>query len=164
MLKTSGEWTLQEKTMERSRGTLIFATLVIIYGAYNLIGIGSLNQFSIMFKPLSKLLITIIYVFTILYGICGVYCGARILKLEDWARKVIVGMTTISVILGLLLNKTVMANLKEFLASGQSNITPDMTSAVYTYAVMIAAVSTIFEMAIIYYFTRPGVTRQFKRS
>ena len=147
--------------MERSRGITVYGTAVIMFGAYNLLGAGNYRQFSLMFRPLTPLLITALYIFTILYGICGVYCGTRVLKLENWARKTVVGLTAFSVISGFLLNRTVMANFKEFLLSERVSIAPDMVGQVYTYAVIITAVVTIFELSVIYYFTRPEVVKQF---
>jgi hypothetical protein len=148
--------------MEMSRGIRIYGIALVVYGVYNLVGIGSYGQFASMFKPLPPVVITAVYVFTILYGICGVYCGTKILKLEDWARKIIVALTTVSLISGLLLNRTVMANFKDFLMSGQAKVTPDMVGPVYTYAIVFTALAAFFELSIIYYFTRPGVIQQFR--
>ena len=147
--------------MERSRGITVYGTAVIIFGVYNLLGVGSYRQFSLMFRPLPPFLITAVYIFTVLYGICGVYCGTRILRLEDWARKTVVGLTVLSVISGLLLNRTVMANFRDFLLTEQAGIAPDMAGPVYTYAVIITALITIFELSVIYYLTRPKVAEQF---
>ncbi|GEM_PF-1930097 len=149
--------------MERSRGITIYGTVIIIFGAYNLIGIGSYKQFSMMFQPLSSVLIIALYMFTILYGICGVYCGIRILKLEDWARQVIVGLAAVSVISGLLLNRMVMSNFRDFLLSEQSGISPELIEPVYRYTVLLSALITVFELSVIYFFTRPKVVNQFRR-
>ncbi|MEA3488778.1 MAG: hypothetical protein U9R44_00345 [Candidatus Omnitrophota bacterium] len=149
--------------MEMSKGIKIYGIAVIVYGVYNLIGIGSFKQFSFMFQPLPSPVIAAVYIFTIFYGICGVYCGSKILRLEDWARKMILGLTVVSVISGLFLNRMVMANFRNFLMTEQSRVTPDMAGPVYTYAVVFTALVTIFELSIIYYFSRPGVIRQFRK-
>jgi hypothetical protein len=149
--------------MERSKGITVYGILIIIFGVYNLIGIGNYRQFSFMFQPLPQVLIIAVYLFTILYGICGVYCGSRMLKLEDWARQIIVALTALSVISGLLLNRTVMTNFRDFLLSEQSQITPDLIDPVYRYTVILSALVTIFELSVIYFFTRPSVVSQFKR-
>jgi hypothetical protein len=148
--------------MERSKSVTFYGVAIIAFGVYNLLGVGNFKQFSLMFKGLPQLITIAIYVFTILYGICGVYCGTKILKLEDWARKVIVGVTSISVMLGFLLNRMVMSNFKEFLLSEQAGITPDMISTVYRYAIVLTVLVTLFELSIIFYFTRPGIIKQFK--
>ena len=115
-----------------------------------------------MFRPLSASFVVSIYLFTIFYGICAVYCGTRILRLEDWARKVIVAMTSVSVISGLLLNRTVMANFKEFIMTEQSRVPPEIAGSVYNYAVIMTAVITLFELSVIFFFTRPRIVSQFK--
>ena len=146
----------------RSRAVTVYGTIIILSGVYNLVGLGSYKQFSVMFRGLPAFLITAIYLFTVFYGICGVYCGSKILKLEDWARKTIIGLTTVSVISGFLLNRIVMANFKDLLASGQFDVPPGMAGSMYNYAVVITALAAIFEMSVIFFFTRSTVTRQFQ--
>jgi hypothetical protein len=164
--KISGKYSMPRDeegiAVERSKGITFYGIAIIAFGVYNLLGVGNFKQFSLMFKGLSQLATIVIYVFTILYGICGVYCGTKILKLEDWARKVIVGVTSISVILGLLLNRMVMSNFKQFLLSEQSGITPDLFGTVYKYAIALTVLVTLFELSVIFYFTRPDVVKQFK--
>ncbi|MFQ5952982.1 MAG: hypothetical protein ACE5JK_06225 [Candidatus Omnitrophota bacterium] len=149
--------------MERSIGTRIYGVALIIFGVYNLLGAGNFKQFSFMFKGLAPFIIFSLYVFTIFYGISCVYCGTKILRLEDWARKMIVALASISVILGFLLNRIVIRNLKEFLLSEQSGITPDMYSSVYAYTIFFIVIVTLFEVSIVFYFTRPNVIHQFKQ-
>ncbi len=149
--------------MERSKGVKIYGIAIIAFGIYNLLGVGGYKQFSLMFKPLAPALIFAIYLFTILYGICAIYCGTRLLRLENWARKLVLGLTTVSVISGFFLNKTVMANFKEFMLTEQSGVSPEMSGTVYTYAVFITAFITLFELSIIYFFTRPKIAGQFNK-
>jgi hypothetical protein len=148
--------------MEASKGVRAYGIALVVFGLYNLIGVGSYGQFSMMFRPLSASFVVSIYLFTIFYGICAVYCGTRILRLEDWARKVIVAMTSVSVISGLLLNRTVMANFKEFIMTEQSRVPPEIAGSVYNYAVIMTAVITLFELSVIFFFTRPRIVSQFK--
>ena len=148
--------------MKVSKGVRFYGIALIAYGVFNLLGAGSFKQFAIMLKGLNNAIIVALYVFTIIYGVCGVYCATKILKLEDWARKVIVVLTSISVILGFLLNRIVLSNLKEFLLSEQSQITPDMIGGAFAYTVFFMILVTIFELSVVFFFTRPGVVRQFK--
>lgn len=149
--------------MERSKGVKVYGIALIAFGIYNLLGVGAYKQFSLMFSPLPPPLIVAIYVFTILYGICAVYCGSRVLRLEDWARKLIVSLTAVSVVSGFFLNKTVMANFKEFIMTEQSGVPPGMSGTVYTYAVFLTAFVTLFELSVIYFFTRPKIAGQFRK-
>ncbi|MDP8299679.1 MAG: hypothetical protein P9L88_07260 [Candidatus Tantalella remota] len=147
--------------MSRSKGITVYGIMIIIFGAYVLLGVGKYGQFALMFKPLPGTLTVAIYLFTVLYGICAVYCGSRILKLEDWARKVLTVMAVISVTSGLFLNRIVMSNFKEYIASGNVDVPPEFVGPVYTYAIILTAVVTVFELSFIYFFTRSKVAEQF---
>lgn len=149
--------------MKRSGGVKFYGIALIVYGAYTLMGLGDYAQFGGMFKPLSGSIVLLVYLFTIFYGICGIYCGNRILKLEDWARRMMVGLTTISVIAGFLLNRIVMKNFDVMLSSSESGVTPDMAPSVYKFAVIFTALVTLFELSVVYYLTRPAVASQFKK-
>ena len=46
--------------------------------------------------------------------------------------------------------------------SEASKLTPDMAGPVYRTAVILSALLTLFELSVIYYFTRPAITRHFK--
>jgi hypothetical protein len=148
--------------MEANKGIRVYGIALVVFGLYNLIGVGSYGQFSMMFKPLAAPFIVAIYLFTILYGICAVYCGTRILRLENWARKVMIAMTSVSVVSGLLLNRTVMANFKEFIMTEQSRVPPEIAGSVYNYAIIMTAAITLFELSVIFFFTRPRIASQFK--
>ena len=148
--------------MQSSKGVRIYGYTIIAYGVLSLLGVGNFKQFSIMFAGLNKLIIIGLYIFTLLYGICGIYCGNKILRLEDWARKVIIGFTSASIIIGFSLNRLVLSNLKVFLLSEQSKIPPDQISSAYSLTVLFMAIATIFELSIIFFFTRHSITEQFK--
>lgn len=150
--------------MERSRGITFYGITIIAYGVYNLLGAGNYRQFTLMFKPLPQAVIVALYVFTVFYAVSCLYCGLRILRLEDWARKFMVVLTGISVILGLVLNRLVTGNFKEFLLSENSGVPPDAVNSVFVYTIVFIAIITVFELSIIYFFTRPGVIQQFKRT
>ncbi len=146
-----------------NKGIRVFGTLLIIYGVYNLIGIGNYRQFAIMFKGLPPVMTIGVYAFSIFYGICALYCGARILKLEDWARKVMVGLTSISVVLGFIFNRTVMTNFRDYLLSQAVNVPPELVGPVYRYMMVFTVLVTIFELSVIVFFTRHNVVSQFMR-
>jgi hypothetical protein len=148
--------------METSKGVRIYGIAIIVYGVFTLLGIGSFSQYSVMLEGLNRIAIVGLYVFTIFYGVCGVYCGARALRLEDWARKVIIGFTSASIVLGFLINRLVLTNLKDFLLSGQPQIPPDQVGAAYSFTIFFMILATMFELSIVFFFTRPGVVSQFK--
>lgn len=148
--------------MERSRGVTVYGRLIVVFGIYTLLGTGAYGQFSLMFRGLAPVFIIALYAFTILYGISGVYCGLKILRLEDWARKLVLILTLISAVSGLFLNRIAMSNFKDYISSGRVTISPDIIDPMYKYAVVLTAIVTIFELSIIFFFTRPNVARQFK--
>ncbi len=147
--------------MKRSRGITVYGIMIIIFGAYVLIGVGNYSQFALMFKPLPGAVTIAVYLFTVFYGISAIYCGSRILKLEDWARRMMMILAVVSVTSGILLNRIVMSNFKEYIASGKVEVPAEFVGPVYTYAVVITAIVTLFELSIIYYLTRPKVAEQF---
>ena len=148
--------------MKSDKWIRIYGTAVILYGVYNLIGIGNYRQFTVMFKGIPGFATVLIYLFSIIYGICGVYCGSRILKFEDWARKAVVGLTSTSVALGFMLNKTVMFNFREYILSQKAAIPPELAGPVYRYMVVFIVLLTVFELSIIVFFTRHNIVNRFK--
>ncbi|MFC1570405.1 hypothetical protein ACFL4E_01340 [Candidatus Omnitrophota bacterium] len=147
--------------MEKSRGVTIYGFAIVAYGVYNLLGLTNYKNFWMMLEGLPSVIITLIYLFTCLYAVCGVYCGLRILRLEEWARKVMITLTSISVLLGLALNRLVMGNFKAFVESGGGGVLPDQASEVYMYAMIVMVLATLFEISVVYFFTRPNVSKQF---
>ena len=117
-----------------------------------------------MFKGLLSVVTAASYVFSIVYGICGVYCGMKILRLEDWARKAMVALTSASIVLGIFVNKTVMLNFKEYLLSGKVPIEPEMVGPVYNCMIVLTVLVTLFELSIVFFLTRQKVIEQFRKS
>lgn len=148
--------------MERSKGVVVYAAALMIYGVYNLLGALNYGQFTDMLKGIPQPVLTLVYVFIVFYSICCVYCGSKILRLEDWARRFIVVLSAASVILGVVINPLVMRNFREFIASGSSGITPEMAEPVLRYIVALTFIFTLFEISVIYFFTRPRVAAQFE--
>jgi len=141
---------------------LFYAIALMIYGAYNLLGALNYGQFADMLKGIPQPLLMLVYVFIVFYSICCVYCGSKILRLEDWARRFMVVLSAASVILGVVINPMVMRNFREFLASDSAGITPEMAGPVFRYIVALTFIFTLFEISVIYFFTRPRVAAQFE--
>ncbi len=147
---------------DRTRGVTVYGRLIVLFGIYNLVSIGSLKEFAGMFKPLAPALVASIYFFTVFYGVCAVYCGIRILRLADWARKKMLVLVPISVVSGLFLNRIVMDNFRKTLEAGSFQVSLEASISVLRAAVIIMALITVFELSIIYFFTRPSVIAQFR--
>ncbi len=150
--------------MEKTRSTTIYAAAVMVFGAYSLLGAGSYASFALMFKGTNDAVVRGIYIFTVFYGICDIYCGSRMLRVEDWARKMVIILASMSVVLGFVFNGTVFANFKEFLTSGKAGVPPDEALIFYRYAVIFSALVTAFEISVVFYFTRPSVKKQFRQT
>lgn len=140
----------------------VFGIAVIIYGVYNLLGIGNFRQFAAMLAGIPNPVVLIVYGFSIFYAVCCVYCGTRIIRYEDWARKVVVALTSVSVLSGFLLRGTIMANFREYVISQSPNMPPNMLNSLYNYTMILAVISTIFELAVIIFFTRRSVADEFR--
>lgn len=153
----------QLQITDRTKGVRSYAFAVIFFGIYELLGTGSYQSFAMMFKGIDSAVVWCVYVFTVFYGICDVYCGTRMMRLEDWARKVAVAVTFVNVILSFIFNKTVFANFKAFLVSGKAGVPPEQVPSLYKYAVILAALVTLFEISVVFYFTRPSVKKMFRR-
>ncbi|MDD5634041.1 MAG: hypothetical protein PHW46_02055 [Candidatus Omnitrophica bacterium] len=150
-----------KKTIQECKGISRYSTAIVIYGLYILVGAGNYRQFLIMFKGLDPFLVYVIYFFTVLYGISCLYCGVKIRKLEDWARKLMIIMTAISVASGLFLNRIAISNMRIYLLSGREAIPANVVETVFISSVIITAFTALFELSIIFFFTRPGVVREF---
>ncbi len=148
--------------MQRSKGVTIYGVIIIVFGMYTLMGVSSYGQFALMFKGLPYYVTAAVYGFTALYGICGVYCGTGIMKLENWARRIMVVMASVSVVSGLMLNRIVVSNFKELLISRKTDFPPDLVGMACNYAVIMTAAVTCFELSLVYFFTRQAVKRQFR--
>jgi len=140
----------------------MYSVAIICYGAFLLVGVGTFNQFSVMFKGIPVFWMVAVYSFNVLYGICNVYCGSQLLKGEDWARKVVVGLTSANIVISFILNKTVMTNFKEYVFSAASKIPPDMAGPLYSYTIFFVIMTTLFELGAVVLFTRPSVIARFR--
>lgn len=150
--------------MQLSKGVKIYSTILMVSGLYNLLGVGKYPQFALLFEGIAPILIKAMYVFTILYGICNIYCGMRMFKLEDWARKVVVGLASFSIVSGLFLNRIVMANFKEMLLSGTfPEVDAAMVMPIYNSTIIVTALVTLFEISVVYFFTRRDIKEQFNK-
>ncbi|MBF0216219.1 MAG: hypothetical protein HQL30_04405 [Candidatus Omnitrophica bacterium] len=141
----------------------VFSYLIIFYGVYHLLGIGDFEHFSIMFKGLPKVVTLFLYFFSVLYGVCGLYSGAKILKKEDWARKFFLVLTVVSVVLGFGVGSTVIANFREFIFSKASGIPSAYAQDVFRMGLVFTSLATVFELAVVVFFTRPRIVALFRK-
>jgi len=146
------------------RWVKIFSVAVILYGIYNLAGAADYDGFTSMFKSLPALVVMMLYGFVVAYGVSGVYCGMRLTKLEDWARKVIVFMTSVSIIMGFLLNRMVMDSLRDVLLTDRTQLQIKGLDASYSSLVALVIVTTVLEISIVVFFTFPKVKRLFSHA
>ncbi|HNX90761.1 MAG TPA: hypothetical protein PKY78_02825 [Candidatus Omnitrophota bacterium] len=139
----------------------IYAGVVVGYGFYMLLGAADFSYVSSLMKGLPYFAILAIYAFMVLYGVTGVYCGMRMMRFENWARRVIVVMTSVSLIQGFLIGNLVMSNFKEFVMSGKAGLPVQDAGMAYQAAAFMTVISTILEISILVFFTRGSVIKSF---
>jgi uncharacterized membrane protein YsdA (DUF1294 family) len=141
------------------RGIRIFAIAFIIYGVFNLMGLASYNDFALLCKGWPRFAVSGIYAFGILYGILGIFCGSKILKHEDWARKTAIMLVLASLLVGLFTTPVIFRNLEHFYLAKGEGTTFDAVRGSFLVS---AFLFTSFELSFVFYFTRSRVKALFK--
>jgi hypothetical protein len=139
----------------------MFVIAFILYGVVNLLNTSSYKDVEIIYAGLPGNVIFSIYIFMLLYGIFGILCGIRMLKLENWARLTAVVFVLISVTLGLFITPVALKNISNFCAM-QANGANLSYEAMANTSKFFSIIFTLFELAFVYLFTRPGVKEYFK--
>lgn len=148
--------------MTKMNGIKIYASSLIFYGAYTLLGATSYQQFSKVFMDFPTPAIFSVYLFTVLYGVCCVYCGLRLPKLENWARKTIIIAATISIVLGLSLNPMLSRNIRHLVDSGVIETSTISSDVMVRIMFFLTALLTMYELSVIYFFSRRSVKSMFR--
>ena len=143
-------------------GIRIFAVTHIIYGIINLFGSNNYKDFKELLTGYPNAAIFIIYGFGISYGIMCIFCGSKILKLEDWARNTAVILVITSLFLGLFTNPVALKNIRTLYGHGQQFGGADLDTVIKGF-LLFAIVFTIYELAFVFYFTRGKVKEHFRK-
>lgn len=149
---------------KRSIGVTIFACFFIIGGIASIIGILKPKNPSLPIQ-LQPGMPTIIlgYISTMLSLICGIY----LLKLKSWARKLaiilcVVHLITIPLFLKILSPINIEAMRSAMAARGATEMQQKQFEPFASLLLMIvAAISIIWNLSIVYFFTRTKVKEQF---
>ncbi|MCK4463053.1 MAG: hypothetical protein KAU58_01945 [Candidatus Omnitrophica bacterium] len=142
-------------------GIRIFAAAHIIYGIINLFGLGNYKDFKNLLTGYPNAVIFLIYGFGIIYGIMCIFCGSKILKLEDWARRTAVMLVIVSLFLGLFTNPVALKNIRTFYGYGQQFGGADIDTVIKSF-LLFAIIFTLYELAFVFYFTRSKIKGLFK--
>lgn len=145
------------------KGIKYFGIALIVFGFYNLLGGLNYEHFALLLGGVPGIWIRPIYLFAVFYGICCVYCGFKILKLENWARNLIIILSAVSVLLGAVFTGTIMENFRVFLSTPDSGVPPDAADIIFRYTVIVTVILNLFELSVIYFFTRPEVASRFRK-
>jgi len=145
-----------------NQGIKVFSIIFVIYGALNLLNYTSYNDFAVLCSGLPRFLVVLTYSYGVAYGIVGILCGTKIMKLENWARKTAIGFVLASLVIGLFLTPVVFNNTKTFYAEKMmtANISADDFTRTF---LLFTIIFTLFEISFVYYFTRPSIISFFKR-
>lgn len=143
-------------------GIRMFAVAHIIYGIFNLFGLNNYKDFKNLLTGYPEAVIFIIYGFGIVYGIMCIFCGSKILKLEDWARRIAVILVIASLFLGLFTNPVALKNIRTFYGYGQQFGGADPEAVIKGF-LLFAIFFTLYELAFVFYFTRGRVKEHFRK-
>ncbi len=145
----------------RASGIGFFGVAHIIYGIINLFGLNNYKDFKNLLTGYPNAIIFLIFGFGIFYGIMCIFCGTKILKLEDWARGTAVILVIISLFLGLFTNPVALKNVRTLYGYGQQFGGADLDMVIKGF-LLFAVIFTLYELAFVFYFTRGKVKEQFK--
>lgn len=143
-----------------TQGVRTLIIMLIIYGVINLLGAANYKDIKMLCTGLPSAVIFAIYIFGVAYGVSCIFCGTKMLRLEDWARKTAIVFTFISLLLGLLLMPLAQKNLSVFYPTNiawQDVSLGVLKKITMTFNVIFVA----FELAFIYFFTRPRIKEHF---
>ena len=156
-------YTIRLTRMDINKFIRMYGAAFIMYGVYNLFAASDYKSFCIMLNGSPIFLVNGAYTFSTMYGVLCVYCGMKIFSREDWARKVIIFMVSLSVVFGFIFSKMIMSNFREYVFSAASGIPPAQRSFVYLSAAVFTVLATVFELSAIVFFTRPAVAGRFRK-
>ena len=119
------------------------------------------KEFKSLFTGYPNQIILLIYGFGIMYGIMCIFCCTKILKLENWARKIAVGLVAISLFLGLFTNPVALKNIRMLYEQGQQFGGLTLDTIIKSFLIF-AVIFTLYELMFVFYFTRSKIKGYFK--
>jgi len=140
----------------------VFGTIFIFYGILNLVTYSNYQDFARVSNGLPALLVRFLFCFGIAYGVVGVLCGTRILRLEEWARRTALIFVAFSLVSGIFVAPVTIGNMKKMFEALPQPVTASVSDMLNAY-VFIAGIFTFFELLFVYFFTRQDTGHYFKQ-
>lgn len=159
--------------MKRLRGVAVFGTILIIVSVLQIIiFIGRKDDYMVFFQPLPERIILLRYALSLLFRITCLAAGIGILFLKETWRKILLflGFFTIATIYWkhpISVFKKFIPHSREILqAKGLDRDVQELALSIVPWMQLIFnyAVEIVFWGCLIYYFTRPQVKEQFRKS
>lgn len=147
--------------MKLSSGVKVYAASLIIYGLYVMFGMGTFSQFSLLFMTQTRSVSLSLYCFLMVYGVICLYCGTRLFKSANWARRTVLVFVTISIILGIFFSPTAIRNISFLAYTGQLYIPVGPVEQAVRAAVLLTFLFSAYELSLIFFFTRKKIKKQF---
>ena len=170
--------------IKRSAGVTFFALSIIVISIFRLLGTGSL---SIGFSQiLSRAVLILIIVYSVISNIFLIIGSVSILRLKDWARKLVLLLTALQLLYMLIVSMPLssrsiefmrtLPNTQERIWAGytvipeklrlENNITKEQYSTlvfrkIYQTASVVKIISILYLLLVLLYFTRSKVKKQF---
>jgi len=148
---------------KRPIGIIIFGGLLIVTSIYELCHIPAYSDYKIINKEFPDKIIIIRFFVSYLLRMIGLACGVGVICLNEHFRKILIGLSYFS-IFTIYLRHTYNGFLMYVTPLYYQNHVTDFSLQAFTWmAVMISwGIEVSFCLAVIYYFTRPGVVKCFR--
>ena len=169
---------------KRSAGVMAFALSIIIISIFRLLGTGSISAGFSQILPRVGLILIIIY--SLISNISYIIGAVNVLRLREWARKLILILTALQLLYMLIISITLSNRLIEFMRSSpdtqervwagytaipenlrlDNNVTEEeyavlVFKKLYQTALIVRISSILYLLLVLLFFTRAKVRKQF---
>ena len=157
--------------MKRSKGVTIFAWLLIIINAFNLLNSFNFQTSFELHKSFNKGIVVAIILYGLLSSLIGFISGVGILRLKEIMRKLAVTINSLDVIIGIPMFFLTANDIRQYAHSAAlaqlANKPTDLSVDTLTNVGLYAAASwyvfcIVLSLLLIFFLTRPKVKEQFK--
>jgi len=148
---------------KRPLGVIIFGVILVVTSIYQLYHIPPYGAYKFINKEFPDKIIFIRFFVSYLLRVAGLACGVGILCLSDRFRKCLLGLCCFS-ILTIYLRHTYKGFLYYTTPLYYQNNVTDFSLQTFTWLTVFVSwtIEVSFCLAVLYYFTRPGVVKCFR--
>jgi hypothetical protein len=148
---------------KRPVGIIIFGVLLIVTSIYELYHIPHYKDYQLINKEFPREMIGIRFIVSYLLRIVGFASGVGVILLNNYFRKVLIGLSCFS-ILTIYLRHTYQGFLLYTEPVYYQGHVTDFSLQTFTWMAVLVSwtIEVGFCLSVIYYFTRPGVVKCFR--